>query len=183
MPPTAGSTWSDRSRPPAGGTGYALSDFHIYWDNQRVTCPQGKTSTRWIDTKPDGLPRIHVDCYAVGCNTCPAKAACTTARFRSPTLHPRDQHETLVRHRAEQDTPAWRDRYVARAGVEVTISQAVRHCDARRSRYRGLPKIRLEQVLIASAVNLVRLDAWWTGTPIGTTRTSHYAQLELALAA
>lgn len=175
--------------PAAGGrqahadNGYALADFGIDWVQQQVTCPQGKISTRWIDTKIDGQPRIHVDFYGVGCNICPAKAACTTARYRGLTLHPRDQHETLTRRRVEQETPAWRDRYATRAGVEGTISQAVRHCHARRSRYRGLPKIRLEQVLVASAVNLVRLDAWWAGTPLGATRISHYARLELELAA
>lgn len=30
--------------------GYATSDFAIDWDTQTVTCPQGKTSTRWIDS-------------------------------------------------------------------------------------------------------------------------------------
>jgi hypothetical protein len=39
---------------------------------------------------------------------------------------------------------------------------------------------RLEHVLLATATNLIRLDAWWTGTPLGTTRTSHYTRLELA---
>ena len=34
-----------------------------------------------------------------------------------------------------------------------------------------------------TAINLIRLDAWWTGTPLGPTRTSHYARLELDLAA
>lgn len=28
----------------------------------------------------------------------------------------------------------------------------------------------------ATGLNLIRLDAWWTGTPIGSTRTSHFAR-------
>jgi transposase len=165
------------------GNGYALADFEIDWDRQQATCPQGKTSTCWIDTRIDGQPRIHVDFYGVGCHTCPAKTACTTARYRGLTLHPREQQEALVRRRAEQDSAEWKTRYNIRAGIEATISQAVRHCDARRTRYRGLPKVRLEQVLIATAIDLCRLDAWWTGTPLGPTRTTHYAHLELALTA
>ncbi|MGI8305844.1 hypothetical protein [Saccharopolyspora hattusasensis] len=35
----------------------------------------------------------------------------------------------------------------------------------------------------ATAINLVRLDAWWTGTPLGNTRTSHLAALDFELAA
>jgi hypothetical protein len=38
-------------------------------------------------------------------------------------------------------------------------------------------------VFTATACNLVRLDAWWTGKPLGTTCTSHFATLTLALAA
>jgi hypothetical protein len=41
----------------------------------------------------------------------------------------------------------------------------------------------LAQILTAAALNLYRLDAWWTGTPLGTTRVSHYEQLVLGLAA
>ncbi len=81
------------------GNGYALADFHIDWDQQQLTCPQGKTSTRWIDTRIDGQPRIHVDFYGVGCLTCPAgglhhrrlprpdTAPARTARNTRPTPH------------------------------------------------------------------------------------------------
>jgi Transposase DDE domain len=50
----------------------------------------------------------------------------------------------------------------------------------RRTRYRGLAKTHLGHVLTAAAVNLIRLDAWWTGTPLAQTRTSRLAALELA---
>ncbi|MFD8387378.1 hypothetical protein ACFV2X_54420 [Streptomyces sp. NPDC059679] len=59
----------------------------------------------------------------------------------------------------------------------------VRRTGTRRTRYRGLAKTSLAQVLTAAALNLYRLDAWWTGTPLGTTRVSHYEQLVLTLAA
>ncbi|WP_370374708.1 transposase [Catenulispora sp. GP43] len=162
------------------GRGYGLGDFTIDFDAHTATCPQGKTSTRWIDTIIDGHPRIHVDFYNAGCPACPAKPDCTKARYRGLTLHPREQHEALQQRRREQDTDTWRKRYATRAGVEGTIAQAVHACDARRSRYKGLPKVRLEHILLATAINLIRLDAWWTGTPLGPTRTSHYARLELA---
>ncbi|GII16226.1 hypothetical protein Ppa05_29520 [Planomonospora parontospora subsp. antibiotica] len=50
----------------------------------------------------------------------------------------------------------------------------------RRSRYLGLAKTRLGVVLTASAINLIRLDAWLTGALPGATRTSRFADLELA---
>ena len=42
--------------------------------------------------------------------------------------------------------------------MEATISQAVRSKGLRRCRSRGLDKAHLQQVTIASAINLVRLD-------------------------
>ena len=139
--------------------GYGLGEVTIDWDAHTATCPQGKTTTRWIDTTIDRHPRIHVDFYNVGCPGCPAKPDCTSARLRGLTLHPHEEHEALQRRRAEQDTEPWRKRYAARAGVEGTIAQAVHACDARRARYKGLPKVRLEHVLLTTTINLIRLDA------------------------
>ena len=41
----------------------------------------------------------------------------------------------------------------------------------------------LAHVITATAINLIRLDAWWTATPPGRTRTSHLATLGAPLAA
>ena len=63
------------------------------------------------------------------------------------------------------------------------MSQAVCRTGVRRASYRGLTRVRLEHVLTAAVLDLLRLDAWWTGTPLATIRTSHCEQLALALAA
>jgi integrase len=47
----------------------------------------------------------------------------------------------------------------------------------------GLPKTHLAHIITATAINLIRLDAWWTETPPGRTRTSHLATLGASLAA
>ena len=62
------------------------------------------------------------------------------------------------------------------------MHQAVSH-GARRARYRGLPRTRLDHIYMACALNLLRLHAYWTGTPLDRQRTSHLARLELSLAA
>jgi hypothetical protein len=62
------------------------------------------------------------------------------------------------------------------------MHQAVSH-GARRARYRGLPRTRLDHVYMACALNLLRLHAYRTGTPLDRRRTSHLARLELSLAA
>jgi hypothetical protein len=50
----------------------------------------------------------------------------------------------------------------------------------RQCRYIGQAKTRLQHVLTAAAVNLVRLDDWWSGKPIAKTRCSHFAALAQA---
>ncbi|MFD1276203.1 reverse transcriptase domain-containing protein [Streptomyces kaempferi] len=51
---------------------------------------------------------------------------------------------------------------------------------ARRTRKAGLGKTALAHILTATAVNLFRLDAWWSGQPLAPTRTSHFVALDLA---
>jgi transposase len=164
------------------------SAFLVNWEKRQVTCPQGAVSAVWSDwRKPTGtlLSKIHF--AAADCSACPLRATCTTAANgkwgRSLTMLPRAQQEILEQRRAEQQTKEWKARYDSRAGVEGTISQAVRSTRTRTTPYRGLPKTRLGHVLAATGLNLVRLDAWWTNTPIGLTRTSHFARLGFDLAA
>lgn len=93
------------------------------------------------------------------CGPCPLRSQCTTATIglRRLTVRPRDQHEALEHARHEQHTDAWKERYKIRAGVEGTISQAVR-AGMRRSRYIGLAKTHLGVILTASAINLIRVQ-------------------------
>lgn len=41
----------------------------------------------------------------------------------------------------------------------------------------GIAKTRLQHILIAVALNLVRLVAWWAERPLARTRTSAFAAL------
>jgi transposase len=163
----------------------AQAAFRIDWDARTVTCPQGAISISWSDQrKPSGTPVARVHFALADCRPCPLRSRCTKAAHgkwgRSLTLLPREQHELLARQRAEQQTPQWKARYDIRAGVEGTISQAVRRTRLRRTPYRGQPKTHLATILSATAINLIRADAWLNGTPLGTTRVSHLARLDLA---
>ncbi|MGW2826130.1 transposase [Streptomyces sp. NPDC001443] len=53
--------------------------------------------------------------------------------------------------------------YTLRARVEDTINQALDVTDLRRAHYRGLPKTSLQHAYSATAINVIRLDAHWTG--------------------
>ncbi|WP_260413986.1 IS1182 family transposase [Sphaerisporangium siamense] len=163
------------------GEGFDTSGFTIDWDTQTVTCPQGKSSINWAPWRTKaGEESIHIDFSKADCTPCPARSKCTRAKRepRQLTLHARDVHQALHHARAAQRTESWKKQYALRSGIEGTISQAVRGFHLRRSRYLGLAKTHLQHVLTAVAINLVRIDAWLTGTPLATTRSHHLEQLQ-----
>ncbi|MCW2639032.1 MAG: transposase family protein [Dactylosporangium sp.] len=175
----------DNSPQARTGGGFDRTAFTIDRDNQRVTCPQGVQNTIWSTGSERGRESIVVGFPITSCQPCPARPRCTrsTRAGRQLMLRPRDIHDAVERARTEHTTDERKQRYAIRAGVEATIHQAVAVTGIRRSRYTGLPKTRLAHVFAATAINLIRLDAWWTGTPLDRPRTSHLARLDLGLAA
>jgi transposase len=169
--------------PQARSGGYTAAMFAIDWDARQVTCPQGAVSGSWSPSRTSkGKPAIYVQFAKGTCQPCPARAQCTTAtrNGRTLALQPRETHQAITVARAEQDTSTWRQKYQIRAGIEGTIAQATHVTGIRRARYLGLPKTRLEHNAAAAAINLTRLDAWWTGKPLDRTRTTHLQRLDLA---
>lgn len=72
-------------------------------------------------------------------------------------LRPREQHEAIQRIRAQRTTDELKFKYWKRAGIEGTISQAVRAFEARRTRYIGLAKTHLQMVATAAAIKSIAL--------------------------
>ncbi len=166
------------------GHGYARADFTVDYDTKTVTCPHGKTAASWTPCTQKGQAAAVATFSATDCGPCPARPQCTTSgkKRRQLTVLPRDLAEAQAAARTAEQTIPFQADYARRAGVEGTMHQAVSH-GARRTRYRGLPKTRLDHVYMAAALNLLRLEAFWTGTPLDRQRTSHLARLELSLAA
>ncbi|MET9464469.1 transposase [Streptomyces sp. NPDC006544] len=156
------------------------------WEDESAVCSTGHHSFEWWEQKHhrNGTPVLKVFFSAEHCRPCPKQALCTKPpsgrRGRGITFLPRERHEALEAVRRVQDTDEWKARYAIRAGVEGTISQAVRVTALRRTRYRDLPTTRLGHVFTATALNLIRIDRWLTGTPLGGTRTSRLEALMLA---
>jgi transposase len=163
--------------------GYTRAGFTIDYDTQTVTCPQGKTSSSWTPCVKKGQPMAVVTFSASDCGPCPARAQCTTSarKRRQITVPSPGQAHAQATARAAEKTIPFQAGYARRAGAEGTMHQAISH-GARRARYRSLPKTRLDHIYMACALNLLRLQAFWTGTPLDRHRTSHLARLELSLA-
>ena len=155
--------------PQARSGGYTAAMFTIDWENQQVTCPQGAISSSWTPARDrHGADTILARFAQATCRPCPARAQCTTAARdgRQLGFRPREIHEAITAARAGQASDTWQRRYQIRAGVEGTIAQATHVTGIRRARYLGLGKTRLEHNTAAAAINLIRLDAWWTGKPL-----------------
>jgi transposase len=170
------SSWQGRA-----GAGFAAGDFSLDWDHAVATCPQGKRSSTWRPvTGGGGQPAIQIHFRRADCGVCPLKVQCTRADRRSLTIQPRPVQEAIRQARTRQACPTVRATYAVRAGVEGTISQAVRRTGIRVARYRGLAKTHLQHVCTAVALNLIRLAAWYQGTDRVTTRQSPYARIMAA---
>jgi Transposase DDE domain/Transposase domain (DUF772) len=167
----------------ARGGGYDKGSFIVDWERRVVTCPAGKQSISW-------LPNTYLQNGVVfearfsrqDCGPCPNRVRCTKSKQepRIIGLQAREHHEALSAARQRQKTEEFRSQYAARAGIEATHEQAIRRCRMRRCRYIGQAKTRLQHVLTATAVNLVRLDDWWADKPQAKTRCSHFAALAQA---
>ncbi len=92
-------------------------------------------------------------------------------------MHPRAHEEARRAARQREQTPAFARASAQRAGVASAHAQGLRRCGLRRARYIGQPKTHLQHVLTAVALNLVRLSAGLTGTPLALTRQSTVARL------
>jgi transposase len=180
----AGPLLAGTSAQARAASGYARAGFTAGYDTRTVTCPQGKTSASWSPCTRRGQAVAVATFSPADRGPCPARPQCTTSakNRRQLTILPRDLAEAQAAARtAEQATP-FKAGYARRAGAEGTMHQATSH-GARRARYRGLPRTRLDHAYMAAALNLLRLEASWTGTPLDRQRTTHLARLELNLAA
>ena len=175
---------ADTSAQARAGHGYARAGFTVDYGTQTVTCPHGKTSASWTPCTQRGQDAAVATFSVTDCGPCPARDLCTTSKKkrRQLTILPRDLAEAQAAARTAETTAGFQADYARRAGVEGTMHQATAH-GARRARYRGLAKTRLDHVYMACALNLLRLEAYWNGTPLDRRRTSHLARLELSLAA
>lgn len=173
----------DTSWQAKSGQGFDIAAFAIDWEAEAVTCPQGHKSVDWVPGQDRwGTGVVHVAFAKRTCRACPSRPLCTRAKIapREMTFRRPGRHEAIQAARQRQETPEWRALYGVRAGIEGCLSQAVRVCGLRRSRYVGLAKTRLQHIATAAALNVVRLNAWLERKPRASIRTSRLVRLMAA---
>ena len=177
-PMQADGSW--QARTPGGITN---AQFVFDWEAGQAVCPQGKLSRTWQScTDRNGSAVIQVGFARSDCQSCERRSDCTRAQKqgRQLMLRPREQHLALLTAREWQESAEFKERYSRRAGVEGTFTQALRRADLRHTRYIGLAKTHLQNVIIAVALNLLRIVAWLGEIPRAATRTSPFARLMMA---
>lgn len=172
-------SWQARTK-----SGFDLSCFTVDWDQQIITCPEGHNSKQWYFAKDaQGESIAQVLFASQTCQPCPEKVRCTRAKTtgRSLTLrYPRERHETVQLARARQQTDEFKTIYRQRAGVEGTFAQSARNSGLRRTRYIGIAKTHLQNLVIATATNILRIIKWLNDVPFAKTKPSRFAALAAA---
>jgi transposase len=174
-PPRTDNSWQAREG------GYDLSRFLVDWERERVTCPEGKVSVLWglYRTKPYNYAVVKARFHRTDCAGCGQREKCIRSgvgNARTLTLPLRPQYEALVQARGQLASEQGRSEYRQRAGVEGTISQAVRANGLRHARYHGLAKTHLQHLATAAGLNIGRVVAHWEGKKPAQTRVSRFAR-------
>lgn len=142
----------------------------------------GKTSVSWTPHgNRHGTEAIKVRFSTKDCQPCPCRQDGTRSQTQQPrrliSIHPQEQYHALRQARDRARTSDYKQEYAHRAGIEGTISQAVRTCEVRRSRYIGLEKTHLHHVLTATALNMLRISMWLAEEPFAQTRHARFVRL------
>lgn len=155
---------SPQARTPGGLT---VEAFQVDFEHQRAVCPAGQVATIWSESHNRyGASVIHIRFPVAVCRACPLRPRCmptSTSAKHGRSLQLKRSHVQVQARRHEQTTPAFQELYRHRAGIEASLSNAVRQHGARSARYRGTVKTNLQHIFLASAINLKRAAVWLIG--------------------
>lgn len=154
--------------------GYDTTQFMIDWDN--------KQSYLWrLTQNASKRSVVNIRFRREDCEPCSARNRCTRntrhKRREVTILSPQAHYEAQQLALQRQRTPDFKNCYVVRAGIEGTVSQATVALGGRRSRYRGMEKTHFQHVVIAAAINLLRVLAWLNEIPRSVPHPSSFAAL------
>lgn len=140
---------------PANQAGHFTIEQFTYDETEdEFTCPAGEKLRNVGRTGRESQRRYRS--RQRSCQRCPLHSACTTAPMRSLTVSP--GHGALERLRADRQTESFRTLYRRRAPVaEGVFADSKQRHGLRRAWRRGLPKMRIQSLLIATVINLKRL--------------------------
>lgn len=134
--------------------------FDVDVERRLAVCPAGKTSSNCsrLEEKATGKVSYRFE-WGGQCADCPLKPQCVSPGQGHRTLCVSETHSVLQERRRQQKTEQFSKRMRQRNAIEGTQSELVRGHGLRQARYRGLPKVRLQNYLIGAACNAKRFLA------------------------
>jgi transposase len=140
---------------------FTVEDFKYDESKDEFECPAGK-KLPFIGTDKKRPDRKRYRCLRTECRECRLKDKCTAAPQRQ--LKVGVNHAALVRLRADSQTESFRKLYRSRAPViEGVFGEAKQWHGLRRAWRRGLSKMLVQSLLIATVINLKRLAVRFIG--------------------
>ena len=136
---------------------FRVSDFTVDVHGREALCPAGQTSTQCsrIEDRWNGIVEYRFE-WSWRCQACPERTKCLSAGQTHRTIRVGPHHMHLQARRREMNTDTFREKMKRRSAIEGTQSELVRGHGARRARYRGLSKVRLQNYFIGAACNVKR---------------------------
>jgi hypothetical protein len=143
---------------------FAATDFQVNVEERKAICPAGKINTQCsrLVEQSTGKASYRFE-FSTQCHECALRGQCLGKDQRHRSLVVGEHHSVLQARRQEQTTAAFQQRMKHRNAIEGTQSELVRAHGLRHARYRGLPKVKLQNYFIGAACNVkrwIRLEAW-----------------------
>jgi len=122
-----------------------------------LTCPNGQTTRQRSRTRQDTGYRYQFK--SKPCAACPLRAECleNPASPRGRVVIKNDYEAEYRKVEAKAQTPQYQETRRTHPKIERKLGELARHHQARRARFRGLPKVLVQAVLTALVVNVKRM--------------------------
>ncbi len=136
---------------------YVVEDFLVDVESRSAICPAKKENTQCsrLEEKKTGKVSFRFE-WSWHCADCPLKAQCVSEGQSHRSLVVGEYHTLLQARRNEMKTEDFKRQMRKRNAIEGTQSELVRAYGLRKARYRGTPKVRLQNYMIGAACNIKR---------------------------
>ncbi len=136
---------------------FSAEAFQVSVEERKAVCPAGKQSTQCsrLEEEKTGKVSYRFE-WSWECPDCPLRDQCVGQGQKHRSLVVGEHHTALQNRRREMKTPEFKEAMKKRNGIEGTQSELVRAHGARRARYRGRNKVKLQFYLIGAACNVKR---------------------------
>jgi len=136
---------------------YNTDAFSVDIENKQAVCPQGNVSTQWsrIRDSYQGTEYYRIE-WAGQCDSCVIQRQCTRSRNGRRLLVLGLRHDLVEKRRRQMKEADFSKKMHPRNGIEGTLSELVRGHQLRRTKYRGMKRVRLSHYLMGAACNVKR---------------------------